>query len=112
MILLSFVIGLLVIKFKPNYNLKTVFESNARYYPHINDETVLKKINKPVPAVQEQVKSSAVGTSAPAGEAAAGSPAVKEPAASGKKPEKVHRRRSPGQEDDPGDQAVSCKNRQ
>ena len=89
MILLSFIIGLLVIKFKPNYNLKTVFESNARYYPHINDDTVLKKINKPVPSVQEQVKSSAGGTSVPAGEAAAGQPGAKEPAASGKKPEKV-----------------------
>jgi len=54
MVLLSFIIGILVIKFKPNHNLDTVLESNARYYPHINDETVLKKINKPKIAVQER----------------------------------------------------------
>ena len=47
MIVLSLIIGAFVIKFKPQHNLATVYKSNARYYPHINDETVLKKIQKP-----------------------------------------------------------------
>ena len=47
MIVLALVIGIFVIKFKPQHNLATVYKSNARYYPHINDETVLKKIQKP-----------------------------------------------------------------
>ena len=53
MIVLSLVIGAFVIKFKPHHNLATVFKSNARYYPHINDETVLKKIQNPPAAVVE-----------------------------------------------------------
>jgi len=47
MVFLSFVIGLFVIKFKKNYSMRSVYESNARYYPHITDDTVLKKIDKP-----------------------------------------------------------------
>lgn len=47
MILLALIIGAFVIKFKPRHNLETVYKSNAGYYPHINDDTVLKKIRKP-----------------------------------------------------------------
>ncbi|MEW6556358.1 MAG: hypothetical protein AB1349_03285 [Elusimicrobiota bacterium] len=47
MILLALIIGALVIKFKTQHNLETVYKSNARYYPHITDETVLKKPQKP-----------------------------------------------------------------
>lgn len=53
MIVLSLVIGAFVIKFKPQHNLETVYKSNARYYPHINDETVLKKIKKPKAVIVE-----------------------------------------------------------
>ena len=51
MVVLALVIGAFVIKFKPQHNLATVYKSNARYYPHINDDTVLKKVQKPKPAV-------------------------------------------------------------
>ncbi|PKM92680.1 MAG: hypothetical protein CVU80_02075 [Elusimicrobia bacterium HGW-Elusimicrobia-4] len=54
MIVLAVIIGAFVVRFKPQHNLATVYKSNARYYPHINDETVLKKIQKP-PAAEEGV---------------------------------------------------------
>lgn len=47
MIVLALIIGAFVIKFKPRHNLETVYKSNAGYYPHINDDTVLRKIRKP-----------------------------------------------------------------
>ena len=53
MIVMAVIIGAFVIKFKPQHNLATVYKSNARYYPHINDETVLKKVKKPPPGVVE-----------------------------------------------------------
>lgn len=62
MIVLSLVIGAFVIKFKPHHDLATVYKSNARYYPHINDETVLKKVQKP-----KQTEEGAVKPSTPPG---------------------------------------------
>ena len=47
MIILSLIIGAIVITFKPHHNLETIYKSNAQYYSHINDETVLKKLQKP-----------------------------------------------------------------
>lgn len=58
MIVLALIIGVFVIKFKPHHDLATVYKSNARYYPHINDETVLKKTRKPKPAEEDAAKSS------------------------------------------------------
>ncbi|HAX61187.1 MAG TPA: hypothetical protein DCX95_01310 [Elusimicrobia bacterium] len=63
MIVLALVIGAFVIKFKPQHNLATVYKSNARYYPHINDETVLKKIQKPKSAVVEDNAGVSISTS-------------------------------------------------
>ena len=77
MIFLSFIIGLFVIKFKPNYNMKTVFESNARYYPHINDDTVLKKVAKPqivIPVQPEDTQENITVTPDGAHKPAAGKP--------------------------------------
>ncbi|MBI5573293.1 MAG: hypothetical protein HY919_01900 [Elusimicrobia bacterium] len=62
MIVLSLIIGAFVISFKPHHNLETVFKSNARYYPHINDETVLKKIQKPKTADIEDITGVSVST--------------------------------------------------
>lgn len=92
MIVLSLIIGLLVIKFKPNHNLKMVFESNARYYPHINDETVLKEISKPKIAVPVQGESSGGGISGSDGEATVVKTSSAGTAAPGKKPEKVQQK--------------------
>lgn len=64
MIVLALVIGAFVIKFKPHHNLATVYKSNARYYPHINDVTVLKKIQKPKTAIVEDNAGVSISTGA------------------------------------------------
>jgi len=64
MIVLAAVIGVFVISFKPHHDLATVYKSNARYYPHINDETVLKKVKKSEPFGVEGVSPS-TGTHKP-----------------------------------------------
>jgi len=95
MVLLSFIIGILVIKYKPNHNLETVFESNARYYPHINDETVLKKISKPKIAPPIQGKSPAdsiSGISGSAGESAVAKTGANKTVNPGKNPKNIQKK--------------------
>jgi hypothetical protein len=59
MVVLAFIIGGFVVEFKPGHTLASVFESNARYYPHINDRTVLGKVDKPV-GVKQHVDPDAI----------------------------------------------------
>jgi len=47
-ILVSFMIGFVVILIRPGHNMPAILQSNAGYYSHINDDTVIKKIEKPI----------------------------------------------------------------
>ncbi len=80
-------------KFKPGQDMKTVYESNLRYYPHINDDTVLKKIHKPVvtPVPLPEKKHAPSGNTGAAGGASVNSGSGNGPELH-EKPEKIQRK--------------------